>query len=48
VSDGLEGIKGVGTTTAARLRSAGFTTIEALSVTPLREIISKTGLGKET
>lgn len=48
MSDDLEGIKGVGSTIAAKLRSAGFTTIEALSVTPLREIISKTGLGKET
>ena len=48
MSDELERIKGVGASTASRLRSAGYTTIEALAVTPASEIIEKTGLGKET
>ena len=47
-SDDLEKMKGVGSTTASKMRSAGLTTIESLAVTPLREIISKTGLGQET
>jgi len=45
--EGLEAIKGVGDATASKLRSAGFTTIEAVAVTPLREIMFKTGLGYE-
>jgi DNA repair protein RadA len=48
VSDELEKIKGVGSTTASKMRSAGLTTIESLAVTPLREFRSKTGLGQET
>jgi len=48
MSEGLELIKGVGSATASKLKSAGFTTIEALAVTPLRELTSKTGLGEET
>jgi len=48
VSDELEKIKGVGSTTASKMRSAGLTTIESLAVTPLREFRSKTGLGHET
>jgi len=48
LSDDLEKIKGVGSSTASKLRAAGFTTIEALSVTPVREIMSKAGLGEET
>lgn len=46
--EGLEAIKGVGDATASKLRRAGFTTLEAVAVTPLREIMSKTGLGYET
>jgi len=38
-------VEGVGSATASKLRSAGLTTLEALAVTPLREIMSKTGLG---
>lgn len=38
-------ISGIGSVTASKLRSAGLTTLEALAVTPLREIMSKTGLG---
>ena len=47
-SDDLEKIKGLGSATASRMRSAGLTTIESLAVTPLRELISKTGLSQET
>jgi len=46
--ENLEIIAGVGSATASKLRSAGLTTLEALAVTPLREIMSKTGLGYET
>jgi len=45
MSESLETIGGVGSATASKLRSAGLTTPEALAVTPLREIMSKTGLG---
>jgi len=45
LSDSLEMVEGVGSATASKLRSAGLTTLEALAVTPLREIMSKTGLG---
>lgn len=48
VSNDLEKIKGVGSSTASKLRAAGFTTVEALAVTPVREIISRAGLGEET
>lgn len=45
--ESLEAIKGVGDATASKLRRAGFTTLEAVAVTPLREIMFKTGLGYE-
>jgi len=48
MSEALENIKGIGPATASKLRSAGFTTVEALAVTPVREIVSKTGLGYDT
>jgi len=48
LSEGLEMIKGVGSATASKLKSAGYTTVEALAVTPTRELTSKTGLGEET
>jgi len=48
LSESLEVITGIGPATASKLRSAGLSTVEALSVTPLREIMSKTGLGYET
>jgi len=44
VSDPLTEIKGVGEATASRLRKAGFTTIVALAVTPVKEIMERTGL----
>ena len=40
-------IKGVGAATAAKLKEAGYTTVEALAVTPIREIIENTGVGDE-
>ena len=44
----LEEIKGVGSTTAAKLRSAGLTTPDIVAATPIREIVSKTGMAPET
>jgi len=41
-------ISGIGTSTEAKLKSAGFTNIEAIAVTPLRELIEKTGIGEKT
>jgi DNA repair protein RadA len=48
LSDELERIRNVGSSTASKLRSAGFTTVEAIAVTPVREIMEKTGLGHDT
>ena len=48
MSDDLEKIKGVGSSTSSKLRTAGFTTVQTLAVTPIREIMGKTGIGKET
>lgn len=39
----LEDIKGVGEATANKLRKAGYTNIEALAVTPIKELQEKTG-----
>jgi DNA repair protein RadA len=44
----LEDIEGVGPTTAKKLREAGLTTIEAIAVTPIRELMVKTGLSDKT
>ena len=44
----LEALDGVGPTTASKLKSAGFTTIEAIAVTPPSEIAAKSGLGINT
>jgi DNA repair protein RadA len=48
MSDDLESLNGVGSTTAAKLRSSGYTTIEAVAVTPPREIMEKTNIGFNT
>ncbi len=48
MSNDLESIKGIGSVTASKLRSAGLTTLEAIAVTPVREIMNKTGLSYET
>lgn len=44
MADPLTEIKGVGGVTANKLREAGFTTIVALAVTPIREIMERTGM----
>jgi DNA repair protein RadA len=44
----LEEIDGVGSVIASKLRSAGITTVEAVAVTPPREIAEKTGMGFNT
>jgi len=44
MEDPLMEIKGVGDVTANKLRQAGFTTIVALAVTPIREIMERTGM----
>jgi DNA repair protein RadA len=41
-------IKGVGAATAAKLKEAGFGTVEALAVTPIRELVEGSGIGEET
>jgi len=46
--DDLETLGGVGSTTASKLRNAGFITIEAIAVTPVRELSERTGLGYNT
>jgi len=48
LSEELENMRGVGPATAERLRRAGFTTLESIAVTPLRELMAKAGLGYET
>ena len=46
--DDLESLTGVGSTTASKLRAAGYKTIEAVAVTPPREIMEKTNVGFNT
>ena len=41
-------LEGVGAITASRLREAGFTTIESIAVTPMKELMDKTGISEET
>jgi len=43
----LKDVPGVGPATASKLRQVGITTIEALAVTPVREITDKTDIGFE-
>jgi len=43
----LKDVPGVGPATASKLRQAGITSIEALAVSPIREITEKTDLGFE-
>jgi len=45
---GLEKLEGVGSATAGKLRAAGMTTVEAVAVTPPKEIAEKTGIGFNT
>jgi len=48
MDDELKSLPGVGPATANKLRTAGFTTAEALSVTPPKEIAEKSGIGFNT
>jgi len=47
-NDDLTSLDGVGPAMTSKLRSAGLTTIEAIAVTPPREIAKKTGIGFNT
>jgi len=44
----LEALDGVGSATASKLRAAGYTTIEAIAVSPPMEIVEKTNIGLNT
>ena len=48
MSNDLESLNGVGSSIASKLRAAGYTTIEAIAVTPPREIMEKTNIGFNT
>ncbi|MFH0748633.1 MAG: DNA repair and recombination protein RadA [Candidatus Bathyarchaeota archaeon] len=41
-------LKGVGSTTAARLLEAGFTSVESIAITPMKELMEKTGISDDT
>ena len=47
-NDDLAALEGVGPSIASKLRSAGITTIEAIAVTPPRDIAEKAGIGVNT
>jgi DNA repair protein RadA len=44
VSDDIQELEGVGPVTAGKLKEAGFDSIEAISVAPIRELVDKAGL----
>ena len=46
--ENLESLSGVGPAIAKKLEQAGYTTVESLAVTPVRELVSKTNLGENT
>jgi DNA repair protein RadA len=46
--DDLKALDGVGSSYASKLRSAGFVTVEAIAVTPIRELHERTGIGLNT
>ncbi|RJS93405.1 DNA repair and recombination protein RadA [Candidatus Bathyarchaeota archaeon] len=48
MSEDLESLDGVGSSIASKLRAAGYTTIEAVAVTPPLEITQKTNIGFNT
>jgi len=48
MSNDLESLNGVGSSIASKLRAAGYTTIEAVAVTPPREIMGRTNIGFNT
>jgi DNA repair protein RadA len=48
LSDDLAKLEGVGPSTLSKLRAAGITTIEALSVTPVKELVDRLKIQEET
>jgi len=48
LEESVEDVPGVGSATAAKLKAAGYTTVESLAVTPPREIMKKTKIGFNT
>jgi DNA repair protein RadA len=44
----LESLPGVGSAIAKKLTQAGYTTVESLAVTPIRELVSKANVGENT
>jgi len=48
LEEDIESIPGVGSGTAAKLKAAGYPTIESLAVTPPRELMEKTSIGFNT
>ncbi len=48
MENALEKLEGVGSAIAGKLRSAGITTVEAVAVTPPKEIAEKAGIGFNT
>lgn len=46
--DDLEALEGVGSATASKLQRAGFTTVEAIAVTPVKEMSERAGIGFNT
>jgi len=41
-------LKGVGPTTVARLKEAGFMTLESIAMTPRKELVERTGMSDDT
>ena len=41
-------LEGVASTTIAKLRRAGYITLEAVAATPVREIVARAGMGEDT
>jgi DNA repair protein RadA len=48
MGDDLEALGGVGPASASKLRIGGYTTVEAIAVTPIRELSERTGIGYNT
>ncbi|MFH1327273.1 MAG: DNA repair and recombination protein RadA [Candidatus Bathyarchaeota archaeon] len=44
----IKDIKGVGSETAKKLTNAGFNSVESVVVTPVRELVERTGIGHDT
>jgi len=48
MSDDLGKLKGVGSSTLSKLRAAGFTSIETLAVTPVKELVARANVKEDT